>query len=122
LVPSNLYSNNQDGKIIMKNNSSLYENCTCTYTSIISIKDNKLLLEFINIGYQKYYAGSYSGDQGIPEISENYNINNVYQIILKKPSEWKSNLILLKRINELFNSESESLFDYIVNYESTYKF
>lgn len=77
-----------------------------------------MLLEFINIGFQRYYAG----DQYSSESTINVNIKQVYPVILKKSAEWKSNLILLRKTNELFNSESESLFDYIINYDSIYKF
>lgn len=118
LVPASLYSNHEDGKIILRNGISIDTDYTCTYTSRITIKDNKILLEFINIGYQRYYAG----DQYSSERTINFNINQVYPVILKKSTEWKSNLILLRKTNELFNLESESLFDYIINYDSVFKF
>ena len=122
LVASNFYSNFQDGRIILKGGTGISSDNTCTYSSVISIKDNKLLIEFINIGYQRFYAGYYSGDKWIAERTLNFNINNVYPVILKKRSEWTDNLILLRKTNEFFNAESESLFEYIVNYDSTFKF
>jgi len=122
LIPAYIYSNLDDGKIIYRNNSNLVTGNTCTYSSIISIKNEKILIEFINIGYQTYYEGQYSNNEWIPEKTIDYSINQVFPIILKKASGWNSNLSLLKDTNDFFNTEVKNLFDYITSYDNSYKF
>jgi len=122
LIPSYIYSNLEDGKIIFKNILNLNNINSCTYTSVISIKNEKILIEIINIGYQAYYEGHYSYDEWIPEKTINFSFSQIYPIILKNPSEWNSNLNLLRTTNELFNTEKENLYDYIINYDYSDKF
>jgi hypothetical protein len=122
LIPSYLYSNLEDGKIIFRNSIDLTTGNTCTYTSIISVKNEKILVEFVNIGYQTYYEGHYSNDTWVPDKTLNFGINQVYPIILKKPSEWNSNLNLLKATNEFFNTGIKNLYDYIISYDNSYRF
>jgi hypothetical protein len=119
LTPSYLYSNLEDGKIILRNSMNLNAAIACTYTAIISIKNEKILVELINIGYQRYYEGQYNDGSWIPERTINFGINQVYPIILKKPSEWNSDLNMFKITNELFNTEIKNLYDYIITYESS---
>lgn len=107
LIPANVYSNLKDGKIIFRNSLDLIKNYTCTYTSIISIKDEKIKMELTSIVYQVY----------LPEQTISFNINKVYPIILKDPSEWNSNLNLLKTTNELIDAETKNLCDYILSYD-----
>jgi hypothetical protein len=116
LFPQYLYSNLEDGKIIIRNSLNLSSSNTCTYAAVISIKNEKVLVEITNIGYQMYYEGYYSNDSWIPEKTVNLGINQIYPVILKNPSEWNSKLILLKSTNELFNTENENLCNYIINY------
>ena len=106
LVPSYIYSNAADGKIIFRNSLDLKTGSTCNYTSIISIKNEKIMIEYISISYQTFYPDHYSGDQWIPDRTVNIDISQVYPIVLKKPSEWNANLNLLKITNELFNTET----------------
>lgn len=122
LIPSYIYSNLEDGKIIFRNSINLITGNTCTYSSIISVKNEKILIEFINIGYQTYSEGHYSNNEWIPEKTIDFGINQVYPIILKKSSGWNSNLNLLKSTNELFSTEIKNLYDYIISYDYTYKF
>jgi hypothetical protein len=118
LFPSNLYSNQSDGKIILRNTVGLTTGNNSTYTSVISIKNEKILTEFFNIGYQTFYDGYFSDGIWIPERSVIFGISQVYPVILKKPSEWNSNLVLLKTTNAFFNSEIENFSHYIKNYEN----
>jgi hypothetical protein len=117
LIPSYIYSNLGDGKIIFKNSMNLDKINSCTYTSVISIKNEKMLTEIINIGFQAYYEGHYSYDEWIPEKTINFSFPQIYPIILKPTSEWNTNLTLLRTMNELFNMEKENLYDYIMNYD-----
>ena len=122
LVPVNIYSNIEDGKIIFRNSIYLSTGNNCTYSSIISIKDDKILMEFINIGYQSFYEGHYSNDTWVPEKTIDFSINQVYPVILKKPASWYSNINILKATNAFFKTERENLSDYILTYDSTYIF
>jgi hypothetical protein len=122
LFPSYLYSNLEDGKIILRNSLNLSSGNTCNYTSVISIKNEKIRIEFLNIGYQTYSEGYYLNDNWIPEKTMNFDINQVYPIILKNPSEWNSKLNLLRTTNELFNTEIASLYNYIKSYDSANMF
>jgi hypothetical protein len=122
VIPAYLYSNLEDGKIILKNSMNTTGTTTCNYTYIITIKNEKILIEFMNIGYQTFYEGHYNGDMWIAEKTISFDPNKVYPISSKKPSEWTSNLNLLKTTDENFNTEIANLSDYILNYESSYTF
>jgi len=117
LLPSNVYSNLKEGKIIYRNSLNLFYNYGCSFTSIISIKDEKIRVELISLSYQTYYGGDYAN--GIPEKTVNTNINEVYPIILKKPSEWNLNLSWFKATNKLFKTEIKNLNDYILSYDNS---
>jgi len=122
LVPAYIYSNQEDGKIIFRNNINLVTGNACTYSSIISIKNERILMEIINIGYQSFYEGHYSNDTWVPEKTIDFGINQVYPIILKKSAAWFSNISILRATNAFFKTESENLSDYILTYDVTYRF
>lgn len=117
LLPADMYFNLKEGKIILRNSLNLIYNYSCVFTSIFSIKDEKIKLELISISYQAYYEGNY--ESGIPEKTINININEVYPVILKKPTEWPLNLTLLKATNKLFSTEVTNLKDYILSYDNS---
>jgi len=112
LFPATLYSNLEDGKIIYAGNYSIDDNYSVTFTGIISIKDEKILTEFINIGYQVFH----------PEITSYVRINTLYPIILKNPKDWKTNIKLFAATNKYFKTENIKLSDYSQNFESDYTF
>ena len=118
MYPSNLYSNLNDGKIVLSNSFTINGTYSCNYTGIISIKNGKMLVEFLNINYQEYIPAHNSGDIYVAEKTTNFSINQVFPVILKDPSEWKFNLNLLKAVNDQFKSEIANLNDYLSNYES----
>jgi hypothetical protein len=122
LIPSYIYSNPENGKIIFRHSFNLITGNTCTYSSIISVKNDKILIEFINIRYQLYIQGHYSNDIWIPETTIDFGIDQVYPIILKKSTGWISDLSLLKSTNEYFNTEIDNLYNYITKYDYTYSF
>jgi hypothetical protein len=122
LVPSYIYSNQEDGKIIFRNSLNLKTGNTCNYTSVISIKNEKIMIEFISIAYQTFYDGHYSDDTWFPDKTVTSDLNQVYPIVLKKPSAWIGDLNLFKNINELFSTEVKNLEDYILSFDSSYQF
>ncbi len=122
MFPAYLYSNLEEGKIILNNSFTINTRYSCNYTCIISIKDERLLMEIFKIGYQAFYEGHYSEDTWVSEKTVNLDINQVFPIILKKTSEWEFNLNLLKITNENIDSQIVSLDDYILNYDFNYNF
>jgi hypothetical protein len=122
IVPAYLYSNFEDGKLICSNSIKIDDNTTGNYTYVITIKEEKILMEFTHIGYQVTSGGYYAGDKWIPESVEYNDINQVFPVILKNSYKWKYYLYLLKKIDEQFNNDMNSLYDYIIDYESRYLF
>jgi hypothetical protein len=117
IIPSSVYASSDDGKIIYRNSLPIRGATKCSYTSIISIADGRIYSEFFSITYE---YSKYNDDGSISDI--NLPISDVFPIILKKPSEWDSNLDLLKRTNSLFKREAENNELYITSYNSTYDF
>lgn len=122
LIPAYLYSNKENGKIIYKNSFDLSGNSTCNYTGIITIKNEKMVMEFASISYQQFFPSHYSGDVWVPDKTVDVAIKSIFPIILKKSSEWNLYLNILKSIDQHFTSEVISLRDYIDNYDLIYKF
>ena len=120
LLPVNMYYNVKDGKIILRNSLTLINNYSCGFTTIISIKDEKIKFEAVSLTYEVYYAGDYAS--GIPEKTLSFGIDKYYPVILKKPSEWSLNLSLFKTTNELFNTEIKNLNDYILSFDNSNTF
>lgn len=112
ILPDNLYSNMKDGKIIYNISLNLINNYSCIPTSIISIADEKIRIEFVNISYQAYFAANY--DIGVPDRTVAIE---VYPIILKKYKDWDVNFSILRETSGLFNSEVMKLNSYISKYE-----
>jgi hypothetical protein len=109
IVPADIYSNVNDGKIIFRNNLDLTSDASCAFTSVISIKNEKIKVEILSISYQTYY-------QGYPK---SYKISELIPMILKKSSDWNFNLELLTNTDKLFKDEIKNLSDYIQSYYSS---
>lgn len=122
IVPAYLYSNLEDGRIICSNSLKVSDNTTSSFTYVISIKDKKILMDILNLGYQVTSAGYYSGDKWIPESPYYSGIDGALPVILKEPQKWTFYLNLLKTINKQMNDEISSLNDYLNNYDSRYNF
>lgn len=122
IIPTNLYSNLEDGRIICNNSLVVYDGITSSYTYTISIKDNKILIDYINLSYRVNIPGYYSGDTWIPESSNYNNIDEIFPIIFKESSKWKSYIDLISTINKQINDDVESLSAYIHKYDARYNF
>jgi len=122
LIPSYIYSNLSDGKIIFRNSLNLDFANGCTYTSVISIKNEKILMEFINIGFQAFNEGHYSNNVWVPEKTYNFSFSEIYPIILKNYTEWDSYLNLLNNTDIRFKLEKDNLYDYITTFDYSYAF
>ena len=79
-------------------------------------------MEYLGIAYQTFYEGHYSDDSWIPDKTITLDINQVFPIILRKPTEWNLYLNMLKTASELFSTETRNLYDYILSYDSYYLF
>ena len=122
VFPTYLYSNQEDGKIICSINLKVYDNTTSSLTYVISIKDNKILVNIMNLGYQVSTVGHYSGDTWIPDSSYYSGIDQVFPIILKEPLKWNYYFDLMATINKQLNNEMDILSDFLINYDSRYIF
>jgi hypothetical protein len=122
-----IYSNLTEGKIIFNGSFSLNGgSSTCVQTVVISIKDEKLLIEIFNFKYQSVipavfesneYASSYRSAEFITT-----SINSIFPIILKGSNDWDSNLDLLKNTKSEVLSRLANLDGYITNYDVIYNF
>jgi len=122
LYPNYIYSNLADGIIIFNNSTDMATGHTCTYNSIITVKDGKIRIEFFRIAFQRFYEGHSSGGDWVPDISTHLDFKQIYPIILKDPKEWIIYLNLLKNTKEFFISERDSLCYYILNWDDSNKF
>lgn len=118
LLPANLYSSIEDGKIILNNSFPVDGTYSCTYTAIISVKPGKMLVDFFNIGEQGFFPGHYSGDSWVSDQTSNVPINQIFPVVLKDPSAWNRDLELFKTMNERFKGEVDNLWDYLTNYDA----
>lgn len=121
IFPAYLYSNLEDGKIVIHNSASLGGKSNVTYTSIISIKNEKILIEYFNIGYQSNVGGYYDSEgTWIPE--SNIGVDQLCPIILRKSTEWNTDLQLLKSTNEFFKNDAGDISHFIISYDNFSKF
>lgn len=118
IIPANLYLNIDDGKIICSNSININDDASAYYTFVISVKNEKILMEFINIVYQ-ISKQSYGNENS--NLSE-YKIDQVFPIILKDSYDWKFYFKLLKTIDNHIKNDVKDIIDYIINYEELYRF
>ena len=122
LFPANLYSNSEDGKIIFCSSFFINDTFSGTYTAVISIKDEKMLTEFINIGYNETSKGYSATDSWIRGDTRNFSIAKYYPVILKNQRDWVPFLNLFIATNKYFKNENIRLSDYSFNFDTNYKF
>ncbi len=121
-IPAYLYSNQNDGKIICTQSIDLSANSKYTFSYIITIKDEKMKIEFINIVFAIKSGGYYSGDVWIPDANTTTPVEAIFPIILKEQSEWNFYLNLIRQIDDHCREDVVNLKAYIVNYQSKYSF
>jgi len=122
LIPSYVYSNKESGKIIYTHTQDLFQNTKLVYSTIITIKERKIMLEYNNIDYQITTNGYYLNDAWIPESTSNNNIEQIFPIILKKPADWSLYMNIAQSMDSYFRKNVENLKQYITDYNSNYKF
>jgi hypothetical protein len=122
-----IYSNLTEGKIIFNGSFNINGgSSTCVQTVVISIKDEKLLIEIFNFRYQSVIPAEFESDEyGSSYRSAefvNTSINSIFPIILNKSSDWDSNLNLIKNTKSEVLSRLTNLDSYISNYDAIYNF
>ena len=116
LYPSFMYANKEDGRIIFDNSFEIIKNYTGFYTGIITVIDEKIVFEFINLSYQAFFEGHYSGNVWVDDKTVNTSIDKAYPIILKDPAHWKLYLTLFEKTNSQVLSTIGSFRDFHFNY------
>lgn len=112
LLPNFMYTNEQDGKIIFTNSFNADKRYTCNYTGVISLKESRMMIEFIKISLSVDTEWGQSTSA----------IEKTFPIITKRMQEWQPALSILKKVNEFFESEITGLNLFIENYEFNYNF
>ena len=120
--PVQFLSNQEDGKIICSNSLKISDNTTSSFTYVITIKEKKILMDIVNLGYVETQTGHYANDVWIPDMSNFYGIDQIFPIILKEQSKWNYYLNILTIVNKQMKNDIDSLSDYIMQYDSRYNF
>jgi hypothetical protein len=132
---SKYYSNPSEGKIIFYSNFSFNMEHTeatgsasinCIQTAIVTIRDEKMLVELSNFNYYftspGYFADDENGKYWVPEKNGNYQINSIYPVINKQINLWDSLLEILGKTKKEVENHFASLDNYIINYSNNYNF
>jgi len=122
IYPSFIYTNREDGRIIFDSSFDISKNYTGFYTGIISVVDEKVVIELTNISFQAFFTGHYSGETWIPDQTTNLGINEIYPIILKDSEHWDLYLKLFKKANQEAFNVVAGLRNYHNAYEKKYPF
>lgn len=118
IYPANLYSNADEGKIVLNNSFGLDNTYSCFYTAVFSIKNGKMLVELFSIGLQGFFPGHDSGGSWVPDKTVNFTINQFFPVALKNQAEWSRDLDFFKAVNTRFASQIANLWDFLANYEA----
>jgi hypothetical protein len=122
IFPAYLYSNPDDGKIIYRNSFNTTTGYTCIYTGIMTLKEGAMMVEFLNMTYQLFIPGHYSNDTWVPDNTIEFGFKEIFPIILKKPTEWNTNLNLLRFTDNYFETTTDTLCNFIETYDQLYDF
>ena len=133
-----MYSNSEDGKIMLKGCFSVnYKNdielffsskkenvnsVKCYFTYNFTIKDNKLKIEVSDIIYKYQMSSNVTNNVFVPTYEIEQPINTLYPITYNKSVEWKGRLYLLNETNNTINSYFDDIEKYINNKTTDYNF
>lgn len=117
LYPQHMFSSFETGKIIYTYSYSIDSEYTCVYTAIITIKNNKLLFEMLNIKYLVYHPGYYYNNSWVNERTETIPAELLYPIIIKDVEVWEAYMKILSSCKELFEADKSNLKKYILEYK-----
>lgn len=121
ILPNQTYNNRDDGKIVFMGSFPV-QNYSCNYTGVLTIKEGKMLCEFLNLNYQHFVAGHYSGDSWTPEYTINKPLDSLYPVFKQPTEDWETIWQFFKTTNETIKSLVYSLSDYQDNYEQNNDF
>lgn len=122
IIPTYIYTNPADGKIISTQSFNTSGNEKCTYCYVFTIRDRKLKLEVINIDFETRGGGYYVDGSWIPESTNTIGLEQMFPIILKRPAEWEKTIRGLGAIDAHFREDIEKLKAYILSYNERYSF
>jgi hypothetical protein len=86
---------------------------SANYTMVLTIKDNKLKYNIINIEYT--FTDNYGSSFTLP-------INSLFPVISKDEYQWKKYLTVLNESKKIYTSLKDSLTEYINNADEDYNF
>lgn len=111
LLPAQLYSNREDGRIIFDDGFKINDTYTGFFTCIVTVVDSKLVLEFINLSYQSAYQN---------QIQATFLIGDLIPVVTKEESKWKTYLGIMGVTNKKVLEFVGQLRDYQLNFEDRY--
>lgn len=113
------YSCEANGKIIYATSFGTGTQYDCNYTAVLTIRDNKILIEFIRLSYENFTPGHYSGENWVGDNTVRRPIESLYPVCRLNSGEWQTVLKLFKstndNISQLVNDLSAHLQNYKVN-------
>ena len=95
---------------------------SCTYTGILTIKEGKILCEFVNINYQQFIPSHYSSDSWVPDRTINIPLDTLYPVYKHPTEEWEPTWELFKVTNKAIPDLVYSLSGYLQNYKQNNDF
>lgn len=122
LSQANTYTSLADGKIICTLGMNVVENVRCNYTLIFTIRDEKALIEFVKLDYESTFNGYYTSEGNwVPDKTLTNNLETIFPIIMKKPTEWNYYFSILYNIDNNFRDAVLGLRSYITDYNQNYQ-
>lgn len=121
ILPNQTYNNLDDGKIIFYG-SFPAEQFSCNYTGVLTIKEGKILFEFMNPTFQQFVQGHYSGDSWVSDQTISKPLTSLYPVYKQPNYEWSAIWQLFKITNKTIPDTVYSLSDYVQNYKQNNDF
>jgi len=110
MIPTYVYSSLEDGKIIYSTSGPF----KLSYTFVITIKKENVIIEYHNVSFERTTGGYYnSNDVWIPEKTLPIDINHIFPIVNNKPTMWPLYLVKVKGMNNHFNNSIDVFIKYI---------
>ncbi len=122
LFPNQLYTNAKDGKVVFSYSMLTDYELSCQFRTIVTVKAEKVLCEFVKFEYNASISGYYQGEHWVEDQMIHTPIEQLFPVCLKDPSDWKRNLALFQQTNVAVNGIVNRLRNYLANYEENNDF
>jgi hypothetical protein len=132
------YSNFENGKIIIQGWFNVYyktyfkafftskkekvSSARCNFSFFLTIKENRLKMEIVDINYEYYIPYYLAGNTYIPSYTKESSIASLFPVTNSESVEWKGRLDLLNKTSIKINSFFNDLELYIKNKSIDYNF